>query len=202
MDLVLVRHGEPVRIEGAQGAADPPLTERGREQARAVARWLREAETLDAVVASPLRRAGQTAEPIAEAYGLGVEVDDELAEFDREAPDYVPVEELKATDDPRWRALAEDRWHELHPDLDPVAFRETVVGAIERIVEGHAGQRVAAVCHGGVINIFLAHVLGIERDLWFEPDYTSISRVAASRTGVRSIVSVNETAHLRELDRA
>ena len=39
--------------------------------------------------------------------------------------------------------------------------------------------------------------IGIERPLWFEPAYASISRVAASRTGVRSIVSVNETAHLR-----
>lgn len=200
MDLVLVRHGEPVRIEGAEGAADPPLTERGLDQARAVAYWLHEAESLDAVVASPLRRARQTAEPIAEAYGLTVEIDEELAEFDREAPDYVPVEELKATNDPRWEALASDRWHELHEDLDPEVFRATVVGAVERIVETHPGQRAAAVCHGGVINIYLAHVLGIDRDLWFEPEYTSISRVAASRRGHRTIVSVNESAHLRGLE--
>lgn len=201
MDLVLVRHGEPVRIEGAEGAADPPLTERGRRQADAVARWLREAEVLDAVVASPLRRARQTAEPIAEAYGLTLEVDEGLAEFDREAPDYVPVEELKAVNDPRWEALASDRWHELHPDLDPEEFRATVVEAIEKVIAAHPGKRVAAVCHGGVINIYLAHVLGIDRDMWFEPDYTSISRVAASRRGHRTIVSVNETAHLRALRR-
>lgn len=202
MDLILVRHGEPVRIEGADGPADPPLSERGREQARAVARWLADAESLDAVVASPLRRASETAAPIAEAYGLDLEVIDELAEFDREAPDYIPVEELKATNDPRWDALASDRWDELHTDLDREAFRATVVDAVEHLIGGHPGERVGAVCHGGVINIYLAHVLGIDRDLWFEPGYTSISRVAASRKGVRTVVSVNETAHLRRLGEA
>jgi 2,3-bisphosphoglycerate-dependent phosphoglycerate mutase len=55
---------------------------------------------------------------------------------------------------------------------------------------------VAAVCHGGVINVYLAALLGLERHLWFEPGYTSISRVAAARTGERSVVTLNETAHL------
>ena len=58
------------------------------------------------------------------------------------------------------------------------------------------GGRVAAVCHGGVINVYVAALLGLERHLWFEPGYTSISRVAAARTGERSVVTLNETAHL------
>jgi 2,3-bisphosphoglycerate-dependent phosphoglycerate mutase len=54
------------------------------------------------------------------------------------------------------------------------------------------------VCHGGVINQYLAHVLQIETQVgFFYPQYTSIHRVAASRTGKRSIVSINEAAHLR-----
>ena len=52
------------------------------------------------------------------------------------------------------------------------------------------------VCHGAVINLYLGHVLGLARLLWFEPNYASISRVRASRDGVRSVVSLNETAHL------
>jgi probable phosphoglycerate mutase len=55
------------------------------------------------------------------------------------------------------------------------------------------------VCHGGTVNVFLAHVLGLDRPLFFEPEYTSISRVAASRNGPRSVVSINETGHLRDL---
>ncbi len=55
---------------------------------------------------------------------------------------------------------------------------------------------MVVVTHGGVLNVYLAHVLGTGRLLWFHPAYTSISRVAAARTGQRSIESLNETAHL------
>jgi probable phosphoglycerate mutase len=47
-----------------------------------------------------------------------------------------------------------------------------------------------------VINVYLAALLGLERHLWFEPAYTSVSRVAAARSGPRSVVTLNETAHL------
>jgi broad specificity phosphatase PhoE len=52
------------------------------------------------------------------------------------------------------------------------------------------------VCHGGVVNVALASVLNLERELWFDPGYTSISRIVASRSGVRSVASVNDRAHL------
>ena len=51
-------------------------------------------------------------------------------------------------------------------------------------------------CHGGVINVALAIVLGLDQPLWFDPHYTSLSRMVASRTGVRSLASLNERAHL------
>jgi hypothetical protein len=47
-----------------------------------------------------------------------------------------------------------------------------------------------------VINVALAAVLGLEQPLWFEPAYTSVSRMMASRTGIRSVFSLNERAHL------
>jgi probable phosphoglycerate mutase len=58
---------------------------------------------------------------------------------------------------------------------------------------------VAIVAHGGVVNIYLAHVLGTRQPMFFEPAYTSINRVLAARSGQRQIRSVNETAHLRGL---
>ena len=58
------------------------------------------------------------------------------------------------------------------------------------------GKRVVAVCHGGVINVALGSVLGVAQPLWFEPGYTSLSRMIASRTGIRSVASLNELAHL------
>jgi probable phosphoglycerate mutase len=53
------------------------------------------------------------------------------------------------------------------------------------------------VCHGGVINGYLAHVLGLDGQSFFYPNYTSIHRVAAARSGERSVVTINETSHLR-----
>jgi len=196
VDLLLLRHAEPERIApGTSDApADPVLTERGREQAGRLARWLGN-EVLDAVVSSPLRRARETAEVVGNELEIDVEVVDELMEYDARADYYIPVEELRETRDHHWRAMVEGRWEEIGGE-DPERFQRRIVPCIDAIVERFPGGRVAAVCHGGVINVYLAHLLGLERHLWFEPGYTSISRVAASRTGERSVVTLNETAHL------
>lgn len=195
---MLVRHAEPVRIVDAAGPADPPLTERGRRQAAAAAVFLAE-ESFDAIYASPMQRARQTADVIAEAQGLDVLIEEGIAEYDRQSEFYIPVEELKRSDDPdiqaHWRALAEDRLEDVVADA--ATFRPRVAEAVERLIGTHAGQRVLAVCHGGVINVALAEILGMPRSLWFEPAYASVHRVAGSRSGIRSIVAVNETGFLR-----
>jgi broad specificity phosphatase PhoE len=70
----IVQHGEKERLPG-----DPGLTARGREQAALAAEWLR-AQELTEVWSSPLRRARETAAPIADAAGLAVAVDARLTE--------------------------------------------------------------------------------------------------------------------------
>ena len=70
--------------------------------------------------------------------------------------------------------------------------------AVEGLIDAHSGERIAVVCHGGVINSYLCHVLGLTKARgFFYPNYTSINRVAAARDGIRSIVTINETSHLR-----
>ena len=82
MELILVRHGLPERVETRDGSpADPPLAPRGRHQAEALARWLAR-EEIDAVVASPLRRARQTAEPLARALGVEIALEPDVVEMD------------------------------------------------------------------------------------------------------------------------
>ena len=190
MELLLIRHALPVRVdEGAvDGPADPHLAPRGVEQSQALAEWL-SAERIDALWSSPMARARETAAPVAERLGLGIQVDDDLAEYDKDSASYIPIEELKAANDPRWYQVPERPEH----------FQGVVVAAVERIVAAHASQRVAVVCHGGVVNAYAGHVLGIADPLFFLPGYTSISRVFASSSGPRSIGSLNETAHVRHL---
>jgi probable phosphoglycerate mutase len=195
MELLLIRHGLPVRRELSEGIADPELAPAGLAQARHLAEYLA-AEPIDAVYSSPLRRARQTAEPLATAKGLPITIVDDIAESDRNSSEYVPIEELKATNDPRWQAMlrGEHTWG----DESPEEFQHRVVGAVERLVEANPGRRIAVYCHGGVINVYLCHVFGLPANHGLiYPNYTSIHRVAASRGGHRSVVTVNETAHLR-----
>ena len=196
MDLVFVRHAEPVRTPAGSGngPADPGLTPLGFTQAERLATWL-EREPVDVVLSSPMRRAIETAEPVAAALELELELVDGLVEYDSHSDDYIPMDELQASGDPRWLAMVEGRWEEF--GAAPAAdFKARVAHTVEEIVGRFPGQRVVAVCHGGVINCALASILEIDRFLWFEPVYTSISRVVASRSGVRSLVSLNERAHL------
>ena len=196
MDLVLVRHAEPVRTPAGSvtGPADPGLTELGFDQSRRLAEWLA-LEPIDVVVSSPMRRARETAAPLAAALGLDIEIVDGLTEYDSGSDDYIPMDELQASGDPRWLAMVEGRWEDFGADPAHV-FKARVAETVDAIVDRNPGRRVVAVCHGGVVNCALASILGIDRYLWFEPVYTSISRVVASRSGVRSVVSLNERAHL------
>jgi 2,3-bisphosphoglycerate-dependent phosphoglycerate mutase len=204
MELILIRHGLPETIHDAGGPADPGLAPEGHDQARRVTAWLSH-EQIDAVYTSPLRRARETADPIAAHFGHDVVVDDELAEYDRDSHFYIPLEDLKASGDPRWHELIAGASSEAPAptslggdvEVDPFTFRDVVVLALERVIEANPSRRVAVSCHGGVINAYASHVLGINRPLFFMPGYTSVSRFMAARSGERSVISLNETAHLR-----
>ena len=193
MDLVLIRHALPFTIVGATGVADPELTPLGLEQAAKVAEWLRE-EHFDALYTSPLRRARQTAAPMAAQRGIEPIVRAGLAEYDQDSSEYVPLEELKRTNYDAWREVMRTGAYGAN---DPVAFQSTVVSAINEIIDENPRRRVALVCHGGVINVWTAHVLGMPTPFFFQPGYTSVSRFAAARSGERTLLSLNETAHLR-----
>jgi probable phosphoglycerate mutase len=198
MELLLIRHAEPIKVENLETPADPPLHERGEEQATRLAGWLKDEPVAIAEIwSSPMRRARQTADFCALATGAPVHIAQLLAEWDQESPSYVPVEELRAAKDERWEALVSGEAMRAH--VDPVTFRDGVVAAMEEIIAANTGQRVAVVCHGGVINMYLSAVLGLEPQHFFFPHYTGISRVAAARSGERSVASINETGHLRGL---
>lgn len=200
MELLLIRHALPIRRELETGAADPELSEEGHAQATHLAQYLA-SEHLDAVYASPMNRARQTAEPLVSNRDVQIQFRDGVAEFDRFSSDYVPVEELKAANDPRWQEMLDGVWDS---DETEEEFNTRTIGTIEEIVGANRGNRVAVVCHGGVINAYLTAILkmaGLESQEttrgFFYPNYTSIHRVAASSGGTRSVVTINETSHLR-----
>ena len=193
MELIIVRHGRPERVEGIDGGADPALNEIGHEQAEKVGAWLAE-EHIDAIYVSPMLRARHTAAPLERIVRMDAVVVEGIKEFDAEEASYIPMDEMKE-DKEAWRA-----WLLEHGDKNRAEFNATVRESIEKIVADHRGHRVAIVCHGGTINAWAAGVLGLGDKMFFAPDYTSINRFMAASSGERSVLSLNETGHLRDHD--
>ena len=195
MELILVRHGLPLRREVVEGPADPELSVEGHDQSARLASYLA-TESIDAIYSSPMKRAVQTAEPLAQTTGLPISIVDDVAEYDRLSNEYIPIEELRAANDERWQKLLTGEWQSDSDTLE--SFRNRVISSLEQLISQHASQRIVVTCHGGVINQYLAHILGIATDRgFFYPQYTSIHRVVASQNGLRSVGSLNEIAHLR-----
>lgn len=194
MELLLIRHARPLRIDGGDGPADPELAPDGHEMARRLAEWLAPLG-VDGIWSSPMRRARETAAPLAEATGLELAFDDGLQEFDAHLDFYIPIEDLAKDPDAMRRLLAE--WLSPEAEEQRQAFRELVVRTIDGIVAASDAERLAIVCHGGVINAYLSHLIHLESTMWFEPSYTSINRALAGDH--KQLVSVNETPHLGTL---
>ena len=192
MELILVRHGLPQRVELAQGRADPALSDAGWQQARLVAKWLSR-ETIEAVYTSPLRRAIETAQPLAESLGQHPVTHESVAEYDRDASHYIPMEELKREDYPAWKAFVDGGYGE---EVDMAEFAMRVSSGLEEIIGANAGRRVVVFCHGGVVNVWTAKVLGMAPSLFIDVAYGSISRFLCASTGERNVRSLNETGHL------
>ncbi|SPM29979.1 histidine phosphatase family protein [Mycobacterium terramassiliense] len=195
MQVLLVRHALPLRSEHGEGS-DPNLSEDGLAQVKrlpdALARF-----PIARVVSSPQRRAIQTAEPVAAARGLSVEIDPRFAEYDRDLPVYIPVEQIKAERPEEWKRLAQGQ---LPSAVDEDAFRARVRAAVDDLVTAADPEDTVAVfSHGGVINVLLHQILGTARLLSFPVDYASVSRLLFSRSGEATVAGVNTIEHVWDL---
>jgi probable phosphoglycerate mutase len=145
--MLLVRHGETDwNADGRlQGQTDRPLSDYGRRQARRLASELAD-EELEAIYASDLSRAWETADIVADRLGLAVVLDADLRE-----KDWGTWEGLTAVERDRVEFAGEST--EEH--------RERILGALRRIAERHPGGRVLVVTHGGSIRRVQTAALGI-----------------------------------------
>ena len=138
MELLLIRHGLPEAVTTDDGApADPPLSERGHQQAALMASWLKD-QHIDQIYSSPMRRASETAKPLAELKQLEPSIRDGVAEYDQQADQYIPVEELKELDYKAWRKLMSGETVGVDFDI----FHQEVVRTLNEIVEENRGKKV------------------------------------------------------------
>jgi len=200
--FILVRHGESLwngerRIQGNQ---DPALSPRGRRQVALLAARLRAhlPTPVAGIYTSPLRRAAETAQRIAEAFGLPVVPEPDFREMGLGAWEGLTVAEVRAA-----FPGAYERWLEDPATFPPPggeclkAFSARVVRAFESAGARHAGADVVVVSHGGVIKALLCHVLGLNPGSLFriKQDNTAVSQVELDGE-VRRVVLVNDTCHL------
>ncbi|MEE9244204.1 MAG: histidine phosphatase family protein [Mycobacterium sp.] len=195
MQLLLVRHALPLRSEPGQGS-DPSLSAEGIQQAarlpEALARF-----PIKRLVSSPQVRAIQTAQPVADALGGAVEVDERLAEYDRDLPHYIPIEQIAAEHPEEMQRLIDGH---LPSNVDEKDFLARVASAVDDLVDrSHHDDTVAVFSHGGVINVLLHKILGTERLLSFHVDYASVTRLLSSRTGRLAVAGVNANEHVWDL---
>lgn len=179
--LLLVRHGEVEakyqRVFG--GRIDMALSPRGVEQAQRVADHLREVH-VDAIYASPMKRAQQTLAPIAALNGHQPVTLPGLREVDFGAWTGLAWEEVKE----RFGVSAFQWLSELDrggiPDAESASnYRARTEDCLRQILEGPAGRTIAVVSHGGVIRMLLAQLLALPlpRMTGFEIDYASMTLI-------------------------
>jgi broad specificity phosphatase PhoE len=145
--LLLVRHGETDWNAAGrlQGHTDRPLNEYGRRQAHELAERLA-GDGIDAVYASDLARARETAEILGSRLGLEVVIDADLREKNWG----------------NWEGLTSDERAAIEFEGESTeAHRERVLRAVERICAAHPGERVVVVTHGGSLRRIQAAVSGV-----------------------------------------
>ncbi len=202
-ELILVRHGEQYIPDPRNGpfgeTIDPPLSERGQRQAQLVGERF-STQRIDAVYASPLRRALDTGLAIAKHHRLTPTVLHDLREVevfrdipaDQSALEFLGLGLLTGL---RERMLREKKWDVYPYSESSYDFRKRTINAIETIIAENEGKRVVVACHGGVINSYLGYVVGSPFDMFFRPAHTAVN-VVASGHGVRALHALNDIHHL------
>lgn len=195
-EILLIRHGRSADVvPGSPESADPPLADVGVEQAIALARRLAP-KRLDAIFASDLQRAMATAGAIAEGRDIEVQINPDLREVFLGEWENGEYRRRAAVRDPQWVAHARaGRWDLVPGGEGDDALRTRVRGAVAACVAGREGGTVAIVCHGGVINAYLASIWGVERSFLVPTENTGVTIVRLGDNR-QTVIIANDCAHL------
>lgn len=162
LHLDVLRHGETELGGGLRGSLDDALTAKGWEQMRAAVvgqgPW-------DRLISSPLQRCARFAQELSEHLNLPVSLEKDLQELHFGAWEGQSAAALMQTDAEGLGLFWADPYSFTPPQGEPVsAFSERVLGAVSRLRQAHAGERVLLISHGGVMRLLLARARGLPRE--------------------------------------
>jgi broad specificity phosphatase PhoE len=200
--LFLLRHGAtennlalPPRLQGRH--SDPPVSDEGRLQSQRTAECLAAFE-LRAVYSSPLLRARQTAQAIADRHGLPVTSLPELIEVDVGVWEGRDWDEIERNDAAAYRAFVENPADTpYHGGESFRAVSQRVLPLVERLASEHRGEQIAIVAHNVVNRVVLAPLLGLPlaqaRGIRQENCGVNLIRY---RDGTARLITLNSVLHL------
>ena len=193
--VLFVRHGQTATTGTTLPGRAPGLhlADAGREQAAAAAGRVAELARVDAIYASPLERARETAAPIAAACHLKVTVERGLIECD--FGDWTGGELKQLMKLPEWRTVQSYPSGFRFPGGESfVEMQDRMVGTVQKLVAKHPGGVVVCVSHADPIKAAVAHALGTHLDLFQRIVISTCSITAvAYGTGTPIVLTVNST---------
>lgn len=203
-EIIIIRHGETEWNQSGrfQGHSDVPLSEEGRAQAEALGRNLI-VDQVDAIYASDLIRAMETAAPLAARFGLKVIADPLLRELNFGAWEGRSFTEVNADSPDTMKEFYRDPERAAIPESEPFPdFQKRVAGRVREIAAAECGKRVVIVSHGASIRILLADLLSMPiRSIWHISQLnTAVNRIRFEDDGFAIVTLLNDTSHLRTED--
>ena len=202
--ILLSRHGETVyNVEGRwQGQSDSPLTERGRAQARELARALAN-EPVAAVYTSDLGRAYSTAAIVAAAHGLDTIRDERLREIHVGAWSGLGRAQIDAAYPGGLHAWANTPARYLVPGGEAIHIAEArALDFFRERMPAHLGQTIAVISHGVLCQVILVNAMGgTVNDLWLKErmDNCQISRLEWTADAGLRLIELADVRHLEEV---
>ncbi|MCX7619248.1 MAG: histidine phosphatase family protein [Acidimicrobiales bacterium] len=220
MELLFVRHAQPAWSRNGLSVDDPELTPIGHEQAALLAKRL-SAVTVDELLVSPLIRARQTAEPIADALGLEPVVEPWLAEIAAPEWEGTPTEEVERIFRENRERGVDELWDGLPGGESFRDFHRRVTNGVIGLLERRGAEpvtefpplwqladrdaRILVVAHAGTNATAIGWLLGIapvpwewERFVSFHASVSTLQPIAISGAHAFSLVRFSDVSHLPE----
>lgn len=203
-EIIIIRHGETEwnKTGRFQGHSDVPLSAEGRAQAAALGKNL-VVDHVDAIYASDLTRAMETAAPLAQRFGLEVISDPLLRELNFGSWEGRNFNDVNAENPDAMKTFYNDPERVNIPDSEPFPeFQRRVARRVREIVAQERGKRIVIVSHGASIRILFADILSMPiRSIWHVSQLnTAVNKVRFEDDGFAVVTLMNDTSHLRAED--
>ncbi len=204
--VILVRHGQSQgNAEGRFGGhTDTPLSPLGRRQAEATAKTLA-AEKVTAVYASDLRRAVETAKPLAELARAPLITSEALRERSVGVMEGLTFAEAAAQHPEQYQALLQRDFD--HVLLGGESYRQMLdraAATLDETIQKHRGGRIALFTHTGTICILILHLMGALdsphlKAVWIATQNCGFARFDLRSDGFVRVLAINDTRHLANI---